>query len=327
MPSHPLENPFDPLRERISDKKAFVKKVLSKISASGSTSIQEEDFGPEATNLVSPEDQKRIEDEKIFGEIIFCETQALRKFFGREIPVPHLPKEATRERILEWRRMGFELHYLPNLSVAEIKRDREGKILEVTPIDFPGWKKKPGRRYTRGVYINSVEFFDEVKTGGFLDLSALDLFGGWILIDTRKKPNFDKGKQMYENDPLGPALEELRKKNVIEDFKIKGSRFNLSSNELENPKVLEAFAKVLNFHSIPGLEVSIPRTIEFNILGNIFYPEWGKTDTQEWFGDYGKGSNRLFGGDSNDGGLSCVDDGVCRGRSDGVGFRVIGRFS
>ncbi|HEU0050600.1 MAG TPA: hypothetical protein VFQ60_00900 [Patescibacteria group bacterium] len=281
----------------------------------------DEDFGTEDKFFVSPEEQKRMEDERIFGEIISRESQALRRFFGKEIPVPAIPKQATRERILEWRQLGFELHYLPPISLAEIKRDPEGKILEVKPIDFPGWKKKPGARYTPD--HDGIDFFHDVEFG-YLDPSALELPGAWILVDTREKPNYDHGEQMYANDPFAPALEELRKEKIVKDFKIKGSRFNLSYWELEKTEVLQAFADALNLRTISGLTIGIPRAIEFNILGNIHYPQWGKGNTNESFSDRGA-SGCLRGGRSNFGGLSYIT--WFSSRDPDVGFRVIGRFS
>ncbi|HEU0050828.1 MAG TPA: hypothetical protein VFQ60_02100, partial [Patescibacteria group bacterium] len=157
-----------------------------------------------------------------------------------------------------------------------------------------------------------------------LDPSAVDLPGGWILVDTCEKPNFG---YEYENDPLGRALEELRKEELVEDFVVKESRFNLSPEELKNPKVLETFAKALNPYTIPGFTITIPRAIEFNILGNIYYPQWGDTDTSEWFSDTYRNGERLFGGNSEGNGISLVSWFFSTTRLGGIGFRVIGRFS
>ncbi|HEU0050428.1 MAG TPA: hypothetical protein VFQ60_00025 [Patescibacteria group bacterium] len=322
-PSHPLGNPFEIPKERDSNHKAFVKGVLGK----GAPTLPKpnEDFGTETDLILSAGDQNQIENERIFSEIILRERRALREFFGKEIAVPPLPKEATRKRILEWRRLGFELHYLPKISMAEIKRDPKGKILEVIPIDFPGWKKKPGRPYTPNC-LYGMEFFDEVEVGN-LDPSVLDLPGSWILIDAHDKPNYDQGDQMYENDPLAPVLEKFRKEGVLTDFRIKGSRFCLSPQELENPRVLEVFVKTLNLDMVSGFAIGIPRMIEFNILGNIYYPQWGKGTTSEWFSDKDRdGFRRLRGGGSDFGGLSLVvwsDQNVL---SVSYGFRLIVRF-
>jgi hypothetical protein len=72
----------------------------------------------------------------------------------------------------------------------------------------------------------------------------------------------------------------------------------------------------------------LPRAIEWNYLGNAFHPEWGDTNTWEWFDDsYQNGTRRLRGGDSEYGGLSDVDWGVPARRRDGLGFRLLVRIS
>ncbi|HEU0050426.1 MAG TPA: hypothetical protein VFQ60_00015 [Patescibacteria group bacterium] len=324
MPSHSLENPFNK-KDLDPDDAAFVKSVLGK-GASKSKISKKEDFGSEIDDLVlSAEDHEKIKDERISDEIILRERQALREFFGKEILVPPPPKQATRERILEWRQLGLELHYLPPISMAEIRRGPEGEILEVIPIEFPGWKKKPGRQYTRNQEYG-IDLFDKVKSGA-LDPSVFNLPGAWVLFDSCEKPNY--GGE-YANDPLAQALEELRKKKIVENFEVKGSRFHLSPQELENPKVLTAFAKVLNLDAIPGLIIDIPRVIEFNLLGNIYYPQWGTTSAYEWFSDKCQyGGQRFYGGRSFVGGLSYILSVSPKDRGDrsvDIGFRLIARF-
>ncbi|HEU0050601.1 MAG TPA: hypothetical protein VFQ60_00905 [Patescibacteria group bacterium] len=315
-----LENPFDP-KERDPDNAAFVENVLGS-KKKGKRELKRkivEGFGTEVDLHFSAEDRKRIEDEGIFGEIISRERQALRNFFGKEISVPAIPKQATKERILEWRALGFELHYLPPISMAEIKRGEKGEITEVTPIEFPGWKKKPGKRYASG--LSCIDFFDDIKAGKLSPL-AINLPGAWILIDAREKPS---GLGEYPDDALAPALKELRKDGIVNDRNTKKeSRFDLSPRELENPKVLEAFAKVLDFQTVSGLTVAIPRAMEANILGNIHYPQWDKSKDLEWFSDlYEKDGFRscLYGG------LSYISLISPRKRLLNVGFRLIGRFS
>ncbi|HEU0050429.1 MAG TPA: hypothetical protein VFQ60_00030 [Patescibacteria group bacterium] len=319
-PSSSLGNPFND-QKRNPDTPAFFETVLGKKGTGRRRkSPPVEDFGAETDFVLSAEDQKRIEDERIFSEIITRESRALRKFFGKEIVVHPLPKQATAERILEWRRLGLELHYLPSISMAEIKRDADGIITDVEPKKFPGWKEKPGEGTPDRKY--DIDFFDEVKSGDF-DPSAVSLPGAWILVDSHEKPHFDN---QYVNDPLAPALEGLRKEKIIADFKIKGSRFNLSLIELKDPKVLEAFAKALNLHTIPGLAIDIPRVIEFNILGNIHYRQWDRSQTAVWLSDTHR-SQVLYGGSSFYGGLSHVGLGDLTHRGRNLGFLVIGRFS
>ncbi|HEU0050427.1 MAG TPA: hypothetical protein VFQ60_00020 [Patescibacteria group bacterium] len=315
MPSHSLKNPFEIPKERDSNHKAFVKSVLGK--GTSEPNIPKEDFGTDVDDIhLSAEDQKRIEDEKIFREIIARESVALRNFFGKEIIVPPLPKQATRERILEWRKLGLELHYLPPISMAEIKRDVDGFVTNVQPKNFPGWKKKL-----------SHWFFDKIKSWD-LPPEAAKLPGAWVLVDARPKPIEDDGKQMYLNDFLGPVLEELNKKEIIKRTSIHSktlladSRYGLSRIDLDNSRVKEAIAQAMN---ISETCLSLPSAIEFNFLGNIYYPQWDKTNTYEWFSDNLEGEC-LFGGSSHIGGLSCVEKVNPASRYFDVGFRFIGRL-
>ncbi|HEU0051236.1 MAG TPA: hypothetical protein VFQ60_04255, partial [Patescibacteria group bacterium] len=235
MPSSPLENPFNK-KNRNSDDSAFFKTVLGKKGAIRKHKLSPtEDFGIEDQLIISPEEQKRIEDERVFGEIILREFRALRQFFGKEILVPPLPKEATKERILEWRRLGLELHYLPPEELAEIHRDEKGIIFYVRPKNINGWKKKP-----------DAVFFDNIKNGE-LPPEAATLSGSWMLIDSRPKPVRHDGIQKYPADFLAPILEELDKKRIIKHVLRDGksrlaadSRFGISADELDQTQVMKA---------------------------------------------------------------------------------------
>ena len=244
-----------------------------------------------------------------FRELIDREKEKLKEFFGEEIEVPPLPSEITPKRYEEWKEKGLELHYLPPV---EMKEDS----------DFPGWEKKPGKRHTPHAQWG-IEFFDAIKNGD-LPADAATLSGAWTLIDTRRKPQYNSANQRYEDDPLGPVLEALRKKNFIADFKVKGSRYDISPEEFEKPEVRAALAEALG---IPVEALHLPRAIDYNYIGNAFYPEWGETDTYEWFEDVYKGQHRLYGGDSDGGGLSHVSWIGAASRYASIGFRPLGRFS
>ena len=205
---------------------------------------------------------------------------------------------------------GFELHYLPDEELTEER-------------GLPGWKKKPGKRYTPDQSWG-IEFFDEVKKGN-LPKDALKLPAAWILSDSREKPQYQDGKQIYKEDVLGPVLEDLRKKNIITDFKVKNSRFNISWDELNKPEVKQAIAEALD---VPQEALRLPRAIEWNYMGNVYYPEWGNTNTWEWFDDpYMKGQRRLRGGFSEFGGLSDVYWNGPGSQHDYLGFRLQVVFS
>ena len=235
-----------------------------------------------------------------FRELVDRETESLNDFFGHEVEVPPLPEEITPERYERWKEMGFELHYLPS---EEMKKE----------ANFPGWKKKP------------EDWFYGRLEAKEIPADAANLPDSWILVDTREKPQYENGKQMYKEDVLGPVLEDLRKKKIIEDFEVKGSRFRISWNELNKPEVKKAIAHAMD---VPEEYLRLPRAIEWNFIGNAYHPEWGETNTWEWFDDpYMKGRGRLHGGNSEYGGLSDLlwpDPGT---RSDDLGFRLQVVFS
>ena len=236
-------------------------------------------------------------------EIRFIEQegQKLEAFFGRKIEVPPLPEEITPERIEQWEKQKLELHYLPPIDMS--------KEHELTT-----WKKEPDFGYL---------------TKSDLPEGVMILFSGWVLVDAREKPQYDKGNQMYKDDEdfLGSVLEELRDRGLIEESNNPQSRFNILLQELEKPEVIAALAAACK---LKPEQITIPRLIEFNILGNIYHPEWGEepSNCSEWFADkYQAGQFRMRGGDSDSGGLECVRWFSPDIRSSQIGFRILARFS
>ena len=242
---------------------------------------------------------KRVPDSETFKEIIEHEKQKLQAFFGRDIDVPPLPEGITGVKIEAWEKQHLKLHYLPLIDMAE-----ETKLEHWIKPDFQ--------------YITESD----------LPKDAMLLPGSWLLVDERPKPTYENGNQQYDNDTdfLGPVLEELRQKGLIQSFEHPGSRFYISPQELENPAVIEAIARAYN---LKPEQITLPRMIEFNILGNIHHPEWGESNCSEWFSDqYKAGLERLSGGFSDVGGLAFVRSRGPVGRRFGyIGFRALGRFS
>ena len=274
------------LREAISAKKSGDLK-----SAIASLKAYKQDFLETKARILKAEASPEL------SAIIEHEQQKLREFFGRDIAVPPLPEGITVEQIKAWEAQHLKLHYLP--------------LIDMSKEDIEGWIK-PDFKYL---------------TESDLPKDAMLLPGSWLLVDERPKPKYESGNQQYDNDTdfLGPVLEELRQKGLIQSFKHPGSRFYISPQELENPAVIEAIARAYN---LKPEQITLPRMIEFNVLGNIHHPDWGKTDCSEWFSDqYKAGLGRLDGGFSDSGGLACVCSGDPDDRSDDVGFRVLGRFS
>ncbi len=240
-----------------------------------------------------------------FRELINREQEALKTLFGKEIEIPPLPQEITPEKYKEWKEKGFELHYLPPVVLSETGPDGKKKWKEL-----PGWTKKPEK--------GPEEIHSELP-------------GGWMLVDTRQKPNYDNGAQIYPNDEvIGKALETLRRgaNPVIEPYDAvpnPKSRFGIRGSDFEKPEVQTALAASLG---VNVKDLDLPYAIENSLLMHMHMPEWGNTTTLEWLKDKTADSrDRLYGGNSDGGGLSYVYWVGAAGRHEDVGFRPLGRFS
>ncbi|TAK94855.1 hypothetical protein EPO05_05770 [Patescibacteria group bacterium] len=241
-----------------------------------------------------------------FRQLIEKEEKTLSQFFSPDklVWVPKLPKSITLELFRFWESIGFELHYLPQAGMTQEKT-------------FPGWTEKLHKW-----------FYEQIQEKDIAADSAT-LKGEWVLVDGRSKPAYQNGDQMYSNDPLAPILAKLRKKqslfrdSAIQDYKHKGSRFNISYDELQSVPVKIALAKLLR--TTPE-NLSLPRAIEWNFLGNAHHPEWGTTNTWELFQDKHINGDCLNGGDFDYGGFSNVFVHSPSDHLDNQGFRLMVRF-
>ncbi|MBU0999692.1 hypothetical protein KKG24_05355, partial [Patescibacteria group bacterium] len=242
--------------------------------------------------------EKKVEDLRV------QESKKLSAFFEKTIDVPPLPAEITPDRLANWEKLGFELHYFP---AEDMTKDRNLKA----------WKKKPN------------DWFYEQIASGEIPSNATQLPEGWFVVDGRQKPDYADGNQMYDNDPLASALGELNNLGIISQTKSDGktelnpaSRFGLKPTDFEKPKVIAALANALGF---APAQFSLTETISWNVLANIHHPEWGGTNTYEWQKEEFGSGKRLLSGHSDFGGASSVD--WYGNADDGVGFRPLGRFS
>lgn len=153
-----------------------------------------------------------------------------------------------------------------------------------------GWNKRPEPR-----------FWERIANG---EIAPAKLPDAWVLVDKTERPGYKDGKQLHENDPFGSLLKRLRREKKVETIKgiPETSRFGLSHDELTKV-VLPEIATLLG---VDASQVRLPKAIEFNVIGNSKHPEWGNTNTWEWFADGFGVSRRLFGGGSGDGGLTLV---------------------
>jgi len=243
------------------------------------------------------------------SQLVEREHEALRAFFGKEVPVLTPPSEL------------FE-----TLKVAEV--EGFGKILK--PVYFPAVKFEQADEYPGWKVKPEEWFWDEIKEG-FLKKSAVRLGGYWGLFDESRRPNYNGGRQMFPEDPLAPVLAKARKEGRIAvpdllNYVPEGSRFAVSSDE-KDQTVFPQLAKILRLTKSVAI-VRRPTEMEFNFAGNLRYPHLGEANTWEQLNDKWGGSFWLTGGNSEMGGLAdvhydCTYDGCSNVRQDIDAFRPL----
>jgi hypothetical protein len=183
--------------------------------------------------------------------------------------------------------------------------------------------------------IKEVQYWELIREGR-LPQNAATLSGNWVLIEGIQRPNYERGEQMYLDDPLAPYLAEWRKQGRIQTpdwCKVPlGSRFGVSVDEIKNVVI----PHVANQVGVSESQVSLLRAIEFNVIGNIAHPEWGETSTWEWLADTIDDKYHLIGGyrDPDHVGILLGSFPTCAGlgnlevnefcsRDDNIGFRLM----
>lgn len=217
-------------------------------------------------------------------------------FFGKKFNLSVFQaavEKYDRETFERWQNLGLEPHFLPKVSMSQSN-------------DYRGWRQKPRNWH-----------YEQVSAGKILRLQPdrqlkpveeVELEGIAVLIDKRLKLAYDNGKQMFENDNLlGPIIEKLRRERKIADYTPQSSRFNVSAEEWQE-QIRPALAKELE---VETNRVRLETVPEANAIPQIFLhmprKNDGRTDTWVWYEEYfGVASRRLYGGNSDCGGLSDV---------------------
>lgn len=214
----------------------------------------------------------------------------------------------------KWQDLQLEPHFLPK------------KIFQLNS-NFPGWKVKPKKWFWEKIVEGKLLHRD--TEGKLVTISEVNLGGIVVLVDTRQKPKYKDGKQMWSKDQnlLGKILTDLREsgKIVKHGYGPQCSRLGVSAKEIDNFIIAE-YAKVV------GLEASrvrLERAIEGNVISQL-YSEMsrkgdGQTNTSVWYDElFGDAEYRLNGGNSDIGGLANVNyDRVDDHWNDGS-FRLLG---
>lgn len=237
--------------------------------------------------------------ELMIERIVELERGNSRTFFGQTFNLTAFEqklREYGEEKIRRWKSLGMEVHFLPPIAMAQ-------------DAEFPGWEVKPQKEYYKWVEQGKI-FYCNLE-GVLIERPVCQLRGITVLIDTRLKPAYQDGKQMWENDEnfLGPIIEKLREQGKFAKYEhgSQFSRFGISANEWEEhlkPASVELLG--LQFH-----QVRLERAIEANVIPQLFphmpRKDDGKTDTSVWYEEFFQDRDgRLRGGRSDFGGLANV---------------------
>ncbi|GEM_PF-2357167 len=235
------------------------------------------------------------------------EEKAWSQFLGSHVDIPSPPQQLLD--VLgnsNSKGFNFEPHYIPTTTFSK-------------DTSYPGWHSKP-----------MDQFWTDIGT------TSETIGGNWILIDTTKKTYDSHGDPSYSADPFSNMIADLRKSGKIISLG-EGSRVYVTRKEIYqyfNPTL----ALTLGINSDM---VRLPKALEYNMLGNIFHPEWGEGNMEERFdekrvydsrnGDPNGccvydlsfyGSKNELGTNVHDFGLSIIESGPDQGKYD-IGFRPI----
>jgi len=259
--------------------------------------------------------QKMAEDKDLAGRVVALiegekETWLLKilsaeharhsAFFDKEFDFTDFEatlKKYGKKKIRFWAKLGLEPHFLPRMPMDK-------------NLNFPGWRVKPKDWFYTQVASGNIF---RNQNGSLVADRVVELEGITVLIDTRLKPAYDNGKQMWKDDSLlGGIIANLRKQGKIESYNDgpQSSRFGVSADEWENT-IKPVYAAKLNLNTN---QLRLERAIEANVIPQIYThmprKDDGKTNTGVWYEEYfGDRDGRLDGGDFAHGGLADVSHG------------------
>lgn len=242
--------------------------------------------------------------------ILDAERKAHKDFFGQEFDLSSFAeklKEIGLEKIKWWKRNLFEVHYLP-LFVFQQGAELPGLDVAI-----------PDNYYN---YLTQGNVFCDVN-GKLVKIKDARLEDGiTVLIDTRLKPAYDGGKQMWKKDGLvGGVVKKFRKDGKIGDYNPQNSRFNVLADEIS--EISKAVAIALKVDTC-RLETTTERIIIPQLFRHMSRRDDGKTNTSVWCDEYFDSRRHRFdGGDSGSGGLAYVSASDASSRWSRRSFRFL----
>lgn len=238
----------------------------------------------------------------MIGNIVLQEQRAHQRFFGRMFDLVgfrEILREYTLEKMKWLGELGLEFHFLPFVHMEY-------------GASFPGWKKKPARWYYEQMRHGTVVRYQS-DGDPYVDRAAETLEGRTVLIDTRLKPPYKDGKQVFRKDNLlGPIIERLRRGGKIARYNPspQSSRFNV----LSQGWILHIRPALARMLEVDIGQVRLERAIEANVIPQL-YPRMargsdGETNSWMWYEERFQGTARQLGhfagGSSDYGGLAGI---------------------
>lgn len=278
----------------------------------------------EMVNAAASDAAKLVEVAEAFGvgltndwivSMIQAENAIHQAFFGQTYDLSRM-REVLAQRGLSkitfWKQIGLEVHFLPSIAL-------------VKDASLDAWKVRLEQWFWD--MLEAKRLFHD-HNGSLLLVNQVGLYGNVVLIDTRKKPDYNDGKQKFACDGfMGAVIGQLRKEGKLARYQygLQTSRFGISPIEWEE-HLKAAWAEKL------GLEPSqlrLETTIEANTIPQIFThmprKNDGQTSTSCWYDEYlDNASRRLLGGRSGYGGLAIVDYGGSDAHWDAGAVRPLG---
>jgi len=168
-------------------------------------------------------------------------------------------------------------------------------------------------------------FYNNIRNGNIKTENPTRLRKGWYLADSSRGVDYTDGSQILPDDPWASLITKLRVELQVVGRNEKtpdGSRFAITWDEW-NDCVLAQWASML---SVTRAQTNLPTTIEWNFIGNIYFPHYGAFNMWVWFADHFVDSRRLVGGRRDDGGLAIVGYYWSSGRGVDVAARPLVSF-
>jgi len=199
---------------------------------------------------------------KWLDSILERERQAHLAFFGHIFNLSRFQaalEQYDPDAIGEWLELGLELHFFPEIQMANDTR-------------FPGWKSRLGKWYNEQVDKGNI-FLPGQERGPKTQFDVLWLSGVFsgvtVLIDIRQKPPLERRQRIFARDNLlGPIIKALREKGDLvkhPDGHL-SSRFGISANEWRR-FIRPALA---DFLGVEVEQVRLERYLEANVIPQLY---------------------------------------------------------